>query len=188
MNLQIWILGNSTPVYQSQLSLNELLPQQDATVFALEDFTPTQQGSYRFEIYTMNNADLWPSNDSIKGTFEVVVNTVNSMKTLPYKIYPNPTSNQTFRIKTQTPLTSMAILDVLGRSVAFSVNDEQVFGEWNEPLNTLFDSKSNLNSGNIGFNKEWNIKIHGFENSGVVYLRLISENGSTTIPVLLESN
>ena len=102
MNLQIWIQGNVTPVYQSQLSLNELLPQQDATVFAMEDFTPNQQGSYRFEIYAVNNSDLWPNNDTIKGTFDVVVNSVNSMLKIPYQVYPNPTFNQTFSIKSQT--------------------------------------------------------------------------------------
>ncbi len=188
MNLRIWILGNSTPVYQSQILLNELLPQQDATVFAMEDFTPTQQGSYRFEIYAMNNSDLWPTNDTLNGTFEVSVNSINSKNELPYQLYPNPTSNQTFIIKTQIPLTSMTVSDVLGRSVDFSVNGEQVFGGWSEQLNTMLDSNNNLNSGNNGFTKVWKIKIHGMENSGVVYLKLISEIGSTTIPVLLESN
>ena len=188
MNLQIWIQGNVTPVYQSQLSLNELLPQQDATVFAMEDFTPNQQGSYRFEIYAVNNSDLWPINDTIKGTFDVVVNSVSSMLTIPYQVYPNPTFNQTFFIKSQTPISSMTISDVLGRSVDFSVNGEQVFGGWNSQLKTLVDNQNLTNSVNNEFNQEWKIKIHGIENSGVVYLKLISENGSTTIPVLLESN
>lgn len=188
MNLQIWIQGNVTPVYQSQLSLNELLPQQDATVFAMEDFTPNQQGSYRFEIYAVNNSDLWPNNDTIKGTFDVVVNSVNSMLKIPYQVYPNPTFNQTFFIKSQTPISSMTISDVLGRSVDFSVNGEQVFGGWNSQLRTKEDAQNNTNSLNNTFNQEWNIKIHGMENSGVVYLKLISENGSNTIPVLLESN
>lgn len=188
MNLQVWIQGNVTPVYESQLTLNELLPQQDATVFAMQDFMPSQQGSYNYEIYAVNNSDLWPNNDTIKGNFQVTVNAVNSLTKFPYQLYPNPTSNQTFSVKTEFPLSSMTISDVLGRSVDFSVNGERVFGGWNSQLNTSIVNQNNANSVNNAFNKEWKIKIHGKENSGVVYLKLISENGSTTIPVLLETN
>jgi hypothetical protein len=198
MDLKIRVQGNSTPVYETQMSLKELMPQQDATVFAMQDFTPSQQGAYEFEVFAVNNVDLWPANDTLRGNFNVTVNAISQLNNpIKYLVYPNPVRNGNLVLKTDVQLTDLIITDVLGRNLVFSVNGFDRFGGWDigvegdlQELNNDAD-KSNQSTiwlKTISPNKEMKIKIHSIEKSGVVYLKLISENGSVSVPLILEMN
>ncbi|MEY3965968.1 MAG: hypothetical protein RL263_1137 [Bacteroidota bacterium] len=120
-NLKVEIYSdklNGNLVYSDQLSYPQLGPTNQFTATAVQAFKPQTMGVYWIKAFAVNNTDENSSNDTLSGSFQVLVNSVENISNLTVMAYPNPSSNGEFTLSATEELISVAIFNATGQEIA----------------------------------------------------------------------
>lgn len=120
-NLKVEIYSdklNGNLVYSEVVSHPQLNPGEKITVQAVQAFKPQNMGSYWVKAFALNNNDENISNDTLSGSFQVLMNSVKKLSQLAVKTYPNPTKNGEFTLSANNELQSVVIFNSTGQQIA----------------------------------------------------------------------
>ena len=120
-NLKVEIYSdkiNGNLVYTDQLSYPELGPTNQFTVTAVQAFKPQTMGVYWIRAFALNNSDENSANDTLSGSFQVLVNSVINPSKIKVIAYPNPSSNGEFTLLSSEMLESVRVFSSTGQEVA----------------------------------------------------------------------
>ena len=120
-NLKVEIYSdkiNGNLVYSDQLSYPELGPTNQFTATAVQAFKPQTMGVYWIRAFALNNTDENSANDTLSGSFQVLVNSVINPSKIKVIAYPNPSSNGEFTLLSSEMLESVRVFSSTGQEVA----------------------------------------------------------------------